>query len=98
MTDPTQLPTTHEELVALLEARRAALLDEVDARIAAAVAPLEAALDEAIKLGDAISLQMAGGQWLSADEGGPGKPDLPVTFSSNGAVAAWESFRVGKGQ
>jgi hypothetical protein len=100
MTDPTQLPSepmTPAQLAALLEARRAAWLDEVNALIAAAVAPLEAALDEALKVGDAISLKMAEGSFLSADDGGPREPDLPVSFSSKASVHAWESFEVGKG-
>lgn len=101
MTGPTQLPSepvTQEQLAALLEARRDALIDEVNALIAAAVAPLEATIDEALKVGDAISLQMAEGTFLSADDGGPKDPDLPVSFSSKAAVHAWESFTVGKGQ
>lgn len=98
--DPTQLPAsmTPEQLAALLEARRELWLNEVNALIAAAVAPLEAALDEALKVGDAISLQMAEGQFLSADDGGPPAPELPVGFSSKASVHAWESFTVGKGQ
>lgn len=101
MTEPTQLPqepVTQEQLAKLLAARRETLIEEVNALIAAAVAPLEAAIDEALKPGDAISLQMAEGSFLSADDGGPKDPDLPVSFSSKATVHAWESFTVGKGE
>ena len=88
-----------------IEERRTALGEAVDASTAAAIdAALAPVLDAIAKLqsasvqyGQAVALKADGGQFLSAEGGGPTAEKEAFDLQSRATSGAWESWLVGKG-
>lgn len=84
-----------------VDERNATVSADVDARIAAAVAPLAdriAQLEaEAVKYGAHVSLKADAGQFMCAENGGPAKEKDPFKLTGRSTNGAWESFALVKG-
>ena len=79
---------------------------EVEAMIAAALAPVYALLAECVAYGAGVALQAHGeesgpgareGKYLCAEDGGPTQEGAPFRLTGRSEVAPWETWTVTRG-